>query len=158
MAGLVIHVAIAQEYLKKHKEKNEEEFIKGVIAPDLTNNKIKSHYGKTNQITDLKNYLQENELNTSYQRGYFLHLLTDCLFYTKYFPNLTKSVYDDYDKLNKSIIEKYNVKIPKGIEKYAQIKTGKPEQLQLEKINKLIQEISDMNIEEEIQKMERRKQ
>ena len=36
MPGFVIHIAIAKEYERKHKNeiKNTEEFIKGAIAPD----------------------------------------------------------------------------------------------------------------------------
>lgn len=36
MPGFTIHIAVAKEYIKKHKDeiKNEEEFIKGIIDPD----------------------------------------------------------------------------------------------------------------------------
>ena len=47
MPGYAIHIAIAQEYIKKHPKEviNKEEFLKGTIAPDLESNKNKSHYG-----------------------------------------------------------------------------------------------------------------
>ena len=54
MPGYVIHIAIAQEYLKKHLKKEEkEEFINGVIAPDLTKIKSETHYGKSPAYTNL---------------------------------------------------------------------------------------------------------
>ena len=47
MAGYVIHLAIAEEYLKKHKDVKEDydEFIKGVIYPDSETDKSLTHYG-----------------------------------------------------------------------------------------------------------------
>ena len=47
MPGYIIHIATAQEYLRKHKKEFSEEFIEGTIAPDFTNDKSKTHYGKS---------------------------------------------------------------------------------------------------------------
>ena len=58
----------------------------------------------------LKDFLKENKLEDSYKRGYFLHLVTDYLFYNKYLDIFTKDIYNDCDILNKFLIEKYNVK------------------------------------------------
>lgn len=55
MPGFTIHMAIAKQYTKKYNSeiKNEDEFIKGAIAPDMNENldgpaedKSKTHYGK----------------------------------------------------------------------------------------------------------------
>ena len=35
MPGYVIHLAVAKKQLEFNKVKNEDEFIKGIIAPDL---------------------------------------------------------------------------------------------------------------------------
>ena len=37
MPGFVIHIAVAKEYINKHKNeiKDEKEFLNGVVAPDL---------------------------------------------------------------------------------------------------------------------------
>lgn len=47
MAGYVIHIAVAQEYLRKCKKKEEniEKFINGVIYPDSVQDKSLTHYG-----------------------------------------------------------------------------------------------------------------
>ena len=42
MPGYVIHIAIAQEYLKKHNQNFSGEFIEGSIYPDLISDKSKS--------------------------------------------------------------------------------------------------------------------
>ena len=116
MAGYVIHIAIAQEYLKLHKENNNEEFIKGTIFPDETKNKQKTHYGKSPAYTDLKKFLLQNEIKTSFQRGHFLHLITDYLFYNYYLNEFTRELlHSDYDKTNKDLIEKYDVKLPEQV-------------------------------------------
>ena len=57
MAGYVIHIAIAQEYLKKNKKKYNKEFVKGAILPDLTSDKTKTHYGRSPAYTNLKKFL-----------------------------------------------------------------------------------------------------
>ena len=48
MPGYVIHLAIAEEYLEKNKDKAEEhdKFIKGVIFPDGVADKSLTHYGE----------------------------------------------------------------------------------------------------------------
>ena len=85
MAGYVVHLAVAEEYLKSHPEEQYEEFIQGVIFPDSVTPKSITHYGKSSAYTNLGEFLKENDINNSYKRGYFLHLLTDYLFYNYYF-------------------------------------------------------------------------
>ena len=54
MPGYVIHLAIGQEYAKRKKIENIEEFLKGCIAPDLTE-KNASHYlyrNRKNKFTE----------------------------------------------------------------------------------------------------------
>lgn len=54
-------------------------------------------------------------------RGYYLHLKTDFLFYNEYLQYFSKDIYNDYDALNKEIIEKYQLEIPAKIQKYVKI-------------------------------------
>ena len=148
MAGYVIHLAIAEEYLKKHKDVKEdyEEFIKGVIYPDSVTDKSLTHYGIKSSKVILKNFLQDNEINNSYMRGYFLHLITDYLFYNKYLEKFSKDIYNDYDILNKRLIEKYNVVLPENVQNNVFYKEGETKILTMELAIKIIDEISDLNL------------
>lgn len=148
MAGYVIHLAIAEEYLKKHKDVKEDydEFIKGVIYPDSVTDKSLTHYGIKSSKVILKDFLQDNEINNSYMRGYFLHLITDYLFYNKYLEKFTKDIYNDYDILNKRLIEKYNVVLPENIQNNVFYEDGETKILIMELAIKIIDEISDLNL------------
>ena len=113
MPGYVIHIATAQEYLKKHNSvENEEEFIKGVIFPDSTSDKSTTHYGRSSGHSNIGKFLKSNKINTSFNRGYFLHLITDYLFYNYYLDKFSKDIYNDYDIINARLMEKYNVNLP----------------------------------------------
>ena len=148
MAGYVIHLAIAEEYLRKHKDVKEdyEEFIKGVIYPDSVTDKSLTHYGIKSSKVILKDFLQDNEINNSYMRGYFLHLITDYLFYNKYLEKFSKDIYNDYDILNKRLIEKYNVVLPENVQNNVFYKEGETKILTMELAIKIIDEISDLNL------------
>ena len=148
MAGYVIHLAIAEEYLRKHKDIKEdyEELIKGVIYPDSVTDKSLTHYGIKSSKVILKDFLQDNEINNSYMRGYFLHLITDYLFYNKYLEKFSKDIYNDYDILNKRLIEKYNVVLPENVQNNVFYKEGETKILTMELAIKIIDEISDLNL------------
>lgn len=155
MAGYVIHIAVAQEYLKNHSEiiENKEEFIEGVIYPDSVSDKSLTHYGEKSSKVVLKDFLNENNIDTSFKRGYFLHLVTDYLFYNKYLEYFSKDIYNDYDVINESLIKKYNVELPQTIQDKVFYKDGKTKILSLKLAEKIIDEISCLNlyeIEEEI--------
>jgi hypothetical protein len=150
MAGYVIHLAVAEQYIRKHKDENNnyEEFINGVIFPDSVKDKSKTHYGSESSKSNLYNFLLDKSLDTAFNRGYFLHLLTDYIFYNKYLDCISKDIYNDYDILNKTLIEKYNVNLPKEIQNSVFFLKGKLKILSLEMIEKLIEEISNMCIDE----------
>lgn len=152
MPGYVIHLAVAEEYLKKNTDKKEDynKFIEGVIAPDDVEDKSLTHYGKTSSKTNLYEYLKENKVNTSYDRGYFLHLLTDYLFYNKYLEYFSKDIYNDYDILNSYLIPKYNIKIPEKVKNRASFKKGATKILSEKLVDKIINEISDYDIDDTI--------
>lgn len=149
MAGYVIHLAVAEEYLRNHKDKKEEynEFIEGVIYPDSVKDKSETHYGKLSALSNLYEFLKDKKLNNSFNRGYFLHLLTDYLFYNHYISYTSKDIYNDYDILNKSLIEKYKVKIPEKIKDKAFFKEGTLKILSLEVVEKVIEDISKLDID-----------
>lgn len=175
MAGFIIHLAIGEQYIKKHKEeiKNKNEFINGIIAPDLDEkmtdiekNKSKSHYGdwKDNKtITNIDKFLKDKEVNMGkdYWKGYFLHLLTDYYFYNiifhkEYMQSLenNEKFYYDYDCLNGELIKKYKelekYKVEQ-IKKYIDILKEKPKYLKLDKVILFIEKISDFDIGKKVE-------
>ena len=102
MPGYVIQLAVAKEYLRKNKKELNKDFLKGSIAPDLTTDKTKTHYGKSPAYTNLSKSLKQNKLESDYDKGAFLHLVTDYLFYNKYLEKLEKpQIYKDYDYYGK---------------------------------------------------------
>lgn len=75
-------------------------------------------------------------------------MITDYLFYNKYLEYFSKDIYNDYDILNKPLIEKYKVIIPDSIADKCFYKDGETKILNLELAQKLIDEISDLDIDE----------
>ena len=153
MPGYVIHLAVAEEYLRKHKNNNENynEFIEGVIFPDGVKDKSLTHYGKGSSKTNLYAFLEDNKIDTSFNRGYFLHLLTDYIFYNRYITIFTNDMYNDYDILNKELLEKYKVVLPEKVksqvffkdEPYSNLKI-----LSIDMVNKFINEVSSMSLDD----------
>lgn len=131
MPSFNIHLAVAKRYLDKHNDiKNTLDFYKGSIAPDLTDNKDKSHYTaprKDNELYSnylmkkviLNRYLEENDILTDYDKGVFLHLITDKIFFTNYFTKeyvdsvigktFLNNLYFSYDTTNKYLEDKYGI-------------------------------------------------
>ena len=149
MPGFVIHLAIADQYLKKHKQQeNKKQFLYGSIEPDFITPKSDSHYGKSPAYTNLKKFLENNEINTSMQKGRFLHLVTDYLFYNHYLGHVPKEeLHNDYDLTNKQLIEKYKVEIPEKIKNQVCYKKGMPKHLTYELACKVIDEVSQLDLE-----------
>lgn len=150
MAGYVIHLAVAEEYLRKNPSKKEDynDFIEGVIYPDSVKDKSETHYGIKSCEANLYDFLKENEIDNSFRRGYFLHLLTDYLFYNKYVDTMSKDMYNDYDILNKSLMEKYKVVLPEKIEGSIFYKNGELKILSRQLVEGMIEAIANMDIDE----------
>ena len=149
MAGFVIHLAIAEQYLQIHEQQeNEEQFLYGAIEPDFVRPKSDSHYGKSPAYTNLKKFLENNKINTSLKKGQFLHLVTDYLFYNHYLGHVPKEeLHNDYDLINEQLIEKYKVKVPDNIKNQIYYKQGTPKHLTYELACKVIDEVSRLDLE-----------
>ena len=150
MAGFVIHLAIGKEFIRKHPNiiKNEEEFLKGVVVPDLMgSNKMISHYSKYSRTTNLKAFLESKTLDTDFNKGYFLHLYSDFVFYNKYFTSFSTDIRYDYDLSNKYLMEKYNVTIPNYLKNRIFFKEGKYKVFSLELFIKFIDEVSSYDMD-----------
>lgn len=150
MAGYVIHLAVAEEYIRRHKEqiKDYNKFIEGVIYPDSVQDKSITHYGEKSSKVHLDNFLKEHEIEDCFEKGYFLHLITDYLFYNNFLKYFSKDVYDDYDISNKYLIEKYNVKIPENIADKVFYKGGETKLFKLQEIANFIEKTAGYDIEE----------
>lgn len=129
MACASIHLAIAKEYIKRHSGLNKEQVFAGTLYPDSVEDDTKTHYTLQNRgmdilshvqgKVDLYAFLKENEPLDDFSLGWFLHLVTDYLFFQEcfskqYFNNLTyqrfcKELYHAYSCLNLYIEEKYNI-------------------------------------------------
>ncbi|MBQ3408487.1 MAG: hypothetical protein IJH12_04710 [Clostridia bacterium] len=140
MPGYIIHLAVGKEYAKNNEIKNIEEFEKGIIAPDLIDkdDKYKSHYGPNSSNPNLNKFIEKKGISTNYNEGYFIHLLTDYLFYNKFLKEWNFAIYEDYDKLNAKLIEKYNINVPSEIQKIVKYKNGELTVLNEEELYKFI--------------------
>lgn len=149
MAGYVIHLSVAEEYLKKHPNANEDynEFISGVIFPDSVKDKSETHYGMQSSQSNLNEFLKEHKLDSSFERGYFLHLLTDYLFYNKFLDCISTEIYNDYDILNDVLIQKYDITLPNEVKDKVFSKNGDLKILSMELVENLIKEISEYDLD-----------
>ncbi len=145
MAGYVIHLAIAKMYAEKNNIKNTDEFFKGAIMPDLLD-KTTSHYGEFTSTPDLSLFLKENSLDSDYNKGYFLHLVTDYLFYNKYLDSFSEEIYHDYNKLNDFLIQKFNIDIPSEIKQVVGTEEGEPQIIDKEGICNFIEAVASLDI------------
>ncbi len=186
MPCLAIHLAVAKKYLEKHPEENKDEFILGTIAPDInlpdigklikgvSEDKNSYHFGlnfKANNIieymkkkVDFSLFFQSNDINTSFLRAYFLHLICDYRFFGEYiedkrlidlsFDEAIKIGYNDYNLITPKIISKYKLDIPEQIIEIISGKgEGKMELLDENLVYKFIDEMADLDLYNEKNKI-----
>lgn len=149
MAGYVIHLAVGEEYIRKHPNEinNYEDFIEGVIYPDSVTDKSLTHYGPTSSQVNLKRFFEDKDINTDFNKGYCIHLITDYLFYNKFLTIFSSNyIYNDYDILNKELKRKFEVKIPQKVEDKVFYTEGETRILNLKDTIKFIEETSANNI------------
>lgn len=164
MPGFVIHLAVAYEYLEKHKNEivNKENFFEGVLAPDFYSNKMESHYGNysTTHIGLIKFFdIGDIDINTDFGKGYLLHLITDEAFYNNYFleetiyaRNNNMKYYNDYNCLNEDLIKIFNINyIPEKAKECINFKNEIPNILELDKVINFIKDISRISLKEQIE-------
>ena len=150
MAGYIIHLAVGEEYIRQHKNviKNYNEFINGVIYPDNVTDKSLTHYGPKSSQVHLDKYFEERDIQTDFEKGYFLHLVTDYLFYNKFLEKFSKQIlHNDYDLTNKEIESEFKVNIPSCITNRVFYKEGETQILNLEKTIQFIRETSNIKLE-----------
>ena len=131
MAGFMIHFAVGKMYAEKQGGiKDFNAFYTGILAPDLAQDKSKSHYTHSINRENLKDhlskkvqlheYLKENSFKSDYDKGVFLHLVTDYIYFNHYFSeeliknstfyDFFQKMYKSYDCTNDFLIEKYGIR------------------------------------------------
>ena len=187
MPGFNIHLAIGKRYIEKQKNKkdvikNENSFYNGLVAPDLVNDKKISHYTTETNKNNLKKYLlgkvrldlylKDNKVETDFEKGVFLHLLTDYLFFNKFFEkefiknidyqDFVRDLYYSYEMTNEYLNKKYNIdfsifgdRLEKNIRKNKKEKKLEDSDLKEKKLifsekdlDEFIEKISSINIKE----------
>ena len=93
----------------------------------------------------MQSFFEENILDTEYIQGYYLHLITDYLFYKAYLDSDNGKLYSDYNKLNKFLIEKYGIKIPTEVQDEVEFEDGKTEIIDQDSICKFIEAVAEVS-------------
>ena len=94
MASLILHEIIGEIYCEKNNIIDRTNFLSGNIAPDtLPTDKDENHYTTTHNYSiyldaikgrvNLTRFCKEDNIDTTYRKGYFLHLVTDYIFYDR---------------------------------------------------------------------------
>lgn len=116
MPGIVGHMAVAKT-VGEELNINSDEFYQGNLLPDiLEGSKRRSHFKKQGRFFHIPNtlyYRESFDLDSDQNLGYYTHLLLDRYFMDEFIPSITRdrdifrsrTIYDDYDKSNASIIE-----------------------------------------------------
>ena len=152
MPGYVIHLAVGKVYSQNNEINDLERFKEGIIAPDIEEDKSKSHYGPYSSSPGLNEFLEKQGIKDSYNEGYFLHLLTDYLFYNKYLEKWEQSIYDDYDIINENIIKRYEIEIPSQVQEKVKFKQGNLSILNEDDIYKFIDFVGKINVRQIVSK------
>ncbi len=130
MASSPIHLAIAKKVLERYKMYDKNLVLSGALYPDTVKDKNLSHYADISMrgLDNVRNlagkvhlpsFLSEHKVLSSFEFGWFLHLVTDYLFFDECFTKeyLLSHTYDEfrrdlyfsYDCLCNYIIEKYGI-------------------------------------------------
>ena len=184
MPCLAIHLAVAKKYLENHGEENKEDFILGTIAPDInmpnisnyingvSDDKNSHHFGLNFKTDNLIEYMKKkvdfnlffasNDINTSFLRAYFLHLVCDYYFFGEYinseklrglsFMDAVKIGFNDYNLLTPKLIAKYDLEVPETIKDIISGKgEGEIQVLDEKTVDQFILEMAnlDLNLEKE---------
>lgn len=185
MPCLAIHLAVAKKYLEKHPEDNNKDFILGTIVPDInypnidqyingvSDDKNSHHFGlnyKTNDLieymkkkVDFNLFFQNNDINTTFLRAYFLHLLCDYYFFGEYISddritNLSlmdavKIGFNDYNLITPRLIKKYNLDVPEEIKEIISGEgIGEIKLLKEDIVDKFIEEMANLDLYSEKKK------
>ena len=138
MASAIIHLAVAKTLEKYLNIENKRDYYLGAIAPDISKqigeNKQKSHFliNSRDDIPNIELFISKypNFKNTSFDLGYFIHLYTDKIWFSRFVSQiysgnyiklldgtvinttpeeLQKIIYQDYTNLNVQLLDEYKM-------------------------------------------------
>lgn len=138
MASAIIHLAVAKTLEQYFEISNKKDYYLGAIAPDISKqigeNKQKSHFliNTLDDIPNIEMFINKypNFKNNSFELGYFIHLYTDKIWFSKFISKLysgnylklldgtvitttpeetLKILYQDYSNLNIKLLDAYNM-------------------------------------------------
>lgn len=149
MASCIIHMAVAKKVNEVLRLRNENHFLLGSIAPDIAkmvgSERRISHFieNKNESIPGIELFLSKYKqyLVNPYELGYYVHLLTDVLWFKEYLPNIADAkksiiyakdgtpiqfsekeysdiIYNDYTSMNAEVISYYNMDFSLFYEKF----------------------------------------
>ena len=130
MPSITPHMVVATE-VAKILNINSEDFIRGNLLPDIIDIKNSHHKVESDiyLIPDIDYFIKKLDLTNDLDLGYLTHLLLDKHYLEDYlkkiYPNknifLAKKIYNDYDILNHSLVNNFNLDveyIEKALMKY----------------------------------------
>ena len=179
MPSITPHMVVATE-VAKILNINSEDFIRGNLLPDIIDIKNSHHKIESDiyLIPDIDYFIKKLDLTNDLDLGYLTHLLLDKHYLEDYlkkiYPNknifLDKKIYNDYDILNHSLVNNFNLDveyIEKALMKYnCKIKeeklkyninclrnniSGKTYYLNINSFSKFLKEVSKIISEELIE-------
>lgn len=182
MASFNIHIAVGNLYQKNNKIKNKQEFFYGIVEPDMVEDKRLTHFSREiikssiirslERKVNLVEFLNNYNISSDYNKGWFLHLVTDYLFYNyfldkDYLKSVThkefsRDIYHSYDDVNDYLINKYHlvypsVEVEHYINKNRDSLTNDEHKniLPFEKLDEFILKVANINLENYILKIKK---
>lgn len=166
MASAIIHLAVAKTLEKYLDIENKKDYYLGSIAPDISKqigeNKQQSHFliNARDNIPNIELFTNKytNFKSNSFDLGYFIHLYTDKIWFSRFLSNIIAGnyiklldgtiinttpetmcdiIYQDYTNLNIQLLDEYNMDLSLFYEDFFPPKTTINE-IPTDKLNILI--------------------
>lgn len=166
MASAIIHLAVAKTLEKYFNIENPRDYYLGSIAPDISKqigeNKQKSHFliNSRDDIPNIELFINKypNFKNNSFDLGYFIHLYTDKVWFSRFISQiysgnyiklldgtvitttpeeLQNIIYQDYTNLNIKLLDEYKMDLSLFYEDFIKPNTTLDE-IPTDKLNILI--------------------
>lgn len=166
MASAIIHLAVAKTLEQYLTIENKRDYYIGTIAPDISKqigeNKQKSHFliNTRDDIPNMEQFVNKypNFKNNSFDLGYYIHLFTDRLWFSRFMPQVTNGnyiklldgtvifsapteiqslIYQDYTNLNVQLLDEYKMDLSIFYEDFIPPKTSIDE-IPVDKLNILL--------------------